>query len=118
MRIDAARHHITAAGVDDFCAGGSIDRGADRDNRLAVDKQVRAAGVIVIYDRSTADQDSHGISEQAICVMVNLACNSRFGSENLAGVYSMIRKSGNRFSEKIMLKQRNEIMIRFNLIGS
>jgi hypothetical protein len=30
----------------------------------------------------------------------------------------MIRKSGHRFSEKIMLKQRNEIMIRFNLIGS
>jgi hypothetical protein len=30
----------------------------------------------------------------------------------------MIRKSGDRFSEKIMLKQRDEIMIRFNLIGS
>jgi hypothetical protein len=30
----------------------------------------------------------------------------------------MIRKSGNRFSEKIMLKQRDEIMIGFNLIGS
>jgi hypothetical protein len=27
----------------------------------------------------------------------------------------MIRKSGNRFSEKIMLKQSDEIMIRFNL---
>jgi len=30
----------------------------------------------------------------------------------------MIRKSGNRFSEKIMLKQKDEIMIRFDLIGS
>jgi hypothetical protein len=39
----------------------------------------------------------------------------------------MIRKSmpsghdpmgGNRFSDKIMLKQKDEIMIRFNLIGS
>ncbi len=30
----------------------------------------------------------------------------------------MIRKSGDRFSEKIMLEQRDEIMIRFNLIGS
>jgi len=30
----------------------------------------------------------------------------------------MIRKSGNRFSEEIMLKQEDEIMIRFNLIGS
>jgi hypothetical protein len=28
----------------------------------------------------------------------------------------MIRKSGNRFSEKIMLKQRDEIMIRSNWI--
>jgi hypothetical protein len=28
----------------------------------------------------------------------------------------MIRKSGNRFSEKIMLKQGDEIMIRFNRI--
>jgi len=28
----------------------------------------------------------------------------------------MIRKSGNRFSEKIMLKQRDEIMSRFNRI--
>ena len=32
--------------------------------------------------------------------------------------YSMIRKSGNRLSEKIMLNQGYEIMIRFNLIGS
>jgi hypothetical protein len=31
---------------------------------------------------------------------------------------SMIRKSGNRFSEKIMLKQRDEIMMRFHLITS
>jgi len=29
--------------------------------------------------------------------------------------WSMIRKSGNRFSEKIMLKQRDEIMMRFHL---
>jgi hypothetical protein len=32
--------------------------------------------------------------------------------------WSMIRKSGNRFSEKIMLKQGDEIMMRFNLIAS
>src|SRR5437899_10025571 len=30
----------------------------------------------------------------------------------------MIRKSGNRFSEEIMLKQRDKTMIRFDLIGS
>jgi len=31
---------------------------------------------------------------------------------------SMIRKNGNRFSEKIIVQQKDEIMIRFNLIGS
>jgi hypothetical protein len=30
----------------------------------------------------------------------------------------MIQKSGNRFSEGIMLMQKYELMIRFNLIGS
>jgi hypothetical protein len=32
--------------------------------------------------------------------------------------WSMIRKSSYRFSEKIMLKQKDEIMIRFDPIGS
>ena len=30
----------------------------------------------------------------------------------------MIRKSGNRFSEKIMLKQKDKIMMQFYLIAS
>jgi hypothetical protein len=30
----------------------------------------------------------------------------------------MIQKSGNRFSEKIMLNQRDEIMMRFLVIAS
>jgi len=30
----------------------------------------------------------------------------------------MIRKSGSRFSEESMLKQTDEIMVRFNPIGS
>jgi len=30
----------------------------------------------------------------------------------------MIQKSGNRFSEKVMLKSKIELTIRFNLIGS
>jgi hypothetical protein len=34
------------------------------------------------------------------------------------GRRSMIRKSGNRFSENIMFKQRDEIMTRLNLIES
>jgi hypothetical protein len=36
----------------------------------------------------------------------------------IAQPWSMIRKSGNRFSEKIMLKQRDEIVMRFRLIAS
>jgi hypothetical protein len=36
----------------------------------------------------------------------------------LPRTWGMIRKSGNRFFEKIMFKQRDEIMIRFNPIGS
>jgi hypothetical protein len=32
--------------------------------------------------------------------------------------WDVIRKSGNRFSEKIMLKERDEIMMRFHLIAS
>jgi hypothetical protein len=45
------------------------------------------------------------------------------GSNNQASlrripIESMIRKSGNRFSEKIMLKQRDEIMMRFHLLAS
>jgi len=41
-------------------------------------------------------------------------------SRSIDGFYnqSLIRKSGNRFFEKILLGQRDEIMIRFNLIGS
>src|ERR1700686_4292346 len=40
------------------------------------------------------------------------------GTSANIGHESMIRKSGNRFSEKIMLKQKDEIMMRLNLIGS
>jgi hypothetical protein len=35
-----------------------------------------------------------------------------------AGQQGMMRKSGSRRSEKIMLKQRDEIVMRFSLIGS
>jgi hypothetical protein len=45
-------------------------------------------------------------------------CHARESGGHHPGFQSMIRKSGNRFSEKIMLKlkQRDEIMIRFNRI--
>jgi len=42
----------------------------------------------------------------------------RLKSWPISSVESMIRKSGSRFSEKIMLKQRDEIMMRFHLIAS
>ena len=37
---------------------------------------------------------------------------------NQPGLWSMIRKSGNRFSEKIMLNQRDDIMMRSRVIAS
>jgi len=45
----------------------------------------------------------------------HLACTG-FGRTGF-GLQSMIRKSGNRFSEKIMLNQRDEIMMRLFLIA-
>ena len=36
MRIDAARHHIAAPGVDDLGAGGRVEGGAGRGDGLAV----------------------------------------------------------------------------------
>jgi hypothetical protein len=37
--------------------------------------------------------------------------------DRVLGQWNTIRKSGNRFSEKIMLKQIDEILIRFRQIG-
>jgi len=39
-------------------------------------------------------------------------------SQGVRQKLSMIRKSGNQISEKMMFKQRDEIMVPLNLIGS
>jgi hypothetical protein len=95
VRIDAARHHVTTAGVDNFGARGRVDGGADRDDRLAVDNDVGAPRMIMVYDCTAADDErGHGNSRQAIrkpalrvgnaTVPGSLACNSRRSSENFA----------------------------------
>ena len=62
VRIDAARHHKAPAGVDRLRAGGGVERGANRDNGLGVDKHVGAARIIMVHDRAAADDEScHGI---------------------------------------------------------
>jgi len=68
VRIDTARHDIAAAGINHFCTGGGLERGADRNDGLTVDENVGTARTIVIHDRAAADDESgHGISKQASC---------------------------------------------------
>jgi hypothetical protein len=62
MWIDAARHHVAAAGVDDLGARGRLDGGADGSDRLAVDQHIGAPRMIVVDDGAAADQDGHAIS--------------------------------------------------------
>ena len=42
MRIDAAGHDVTAAGVDDLGAGRRFEIGADRGDRAVADEHVGA----------------------------------------------------------------------------
>src|SRR5258706_8205779 len=57
VRIDAARHDIASAGVDNFRARGGVDSGADRDDHLAVNNDIRAPRMIGVYDRAAADDE-------------------------------------------------------------
>jgi hypothetical protein len=54
--------------------------------------------------------------EEAVPAMLDRVAG--IGRHSSVSHWSMIRKSGNRFSEKIMLKQRDEIMMRFYQIAS
>src|SRR5260370_28047607 len=77
VRIDAARHDVTAAGVDDRCAGGRVDRRADRHDGLAFDQDVGAPRMIMIHDGTAADDEAgHGNSEPAIRKRVTLAVSA------------------------------------------
>ncbi len=66
MRIDAAWHHIAAAGVDDLGARGRRDGGTDGGDRLTVDKDIGASRMIVVDHRAAADQDGHATSGKKI----------------------------------------------------
>ena len=62
VRIDAAGHDVRAAGVHDLGTRRRIDRGADRDDGVALDQHVRAAGVIMVDDGAAANEEGHGNS--------------------------------------------------------
>ena len=57
VRIDAARHDIAAAGVDDLLARQAL---ADGDDPAAVDQDIGALRMIVIDDGAAADEGGHG----------------------------------------------------------
>jgi hypothetical protein len=63
MRIDAARHHILPARIDDLRARGHVEIEADREDRAAVlrigTEHIGAVGAIGIDHRAGANQDRH-----------------------------------------------------------
>ena len=59
VRIDAARQHVTAAGVDGLGAGRRIEIGAYCDDFAVGDQQVGAARMVVIDDGAAADEFHH-----------------------------------------------------------
>ena len=59
MRIDAARHDIGAAGVDDLRSGRRIEFLADGDDPLALDEHIGPAAEVGVHDGSAADQHGH-----------------------------------------------------------
>jgi hypothetical protein len=66
VRIDAARHHIAAAGIDDLGPGWRFDGRRKGSDGLAFDQDIGAAGMIMVDHRAAADQDGHAISRQSI----------------------------------------------------
>jgi hypothetical protein len=65
-----------------------------------------------------------GAASRAFLAQLTPAGSNRFEGKTNAGQdvalsrWRMIRKSGNRFSGKVMLNQRDGIVIRSNLVGT
>jgi hypothetical protein len=84
VRINSAGHYIAAAGVDHVRTDWNIKGGSDRGNRRAVDQHIGAARMIVVHDRTAADQDGHRNLPEALGVdpssdRINLARIFRAG---------------------------------------
>jgi hypothetical protein len=59
MGINASRHDVTAASVDDLRTLGGIDFSRNGGNGLAVDQNIAASRMIVIHDRAAANEYAH-----------------------------------------------------------
>ena len=67
VRIDAARHDVAAAGVNDFGAGRRLQVFADGDDRAVIDQDVGTPRVVVIDDGAAANKLRHaGLPPYAI----------------------------------------------------
>ena len=59
MGINAARHHIEAAGIDDFDLAGRLELLTYRDDAAFIDQHIGAPRVIMVHHRSAADENGH-----------------------------------------------------------
>ena len=96
---------------------------ARKSKRAALKRAIKKLSRKTANGEKTPQKGSEPIGLEAIKESTrkeNQQENGEEGSEEGAKTNACleIRKSGDRFSEKIMLKQRDEVMIRFNLIGS
>jgi len=61
VRIDAARHHEGAAGIDDSGACRGLEVGPDGHDQAAFAQHVRPDAGFGIDDGAAADEDAHGV---------------------------------------------------------
>ena len=62
MGVDATGQHITAAGVDDLGTLRGLDPAGEGGDRLAVDQNIAATGMIVIDDGAAANEYAHDLA--------------------------------------------------------
>src|SRR5262245_39612228 len=81
MRVDAARHHIKAPGIDDLGASRRFELFAHGRNALAIDEHIGTPRVIVINHCATADESGH---ERSPLIDI-LSCPKRAGRHEAPG---------------------------------
>jgi hypothetical protein len=98
-----------------------------RDQRSNIDAEAGAPGPFIqdpyagwlIWNALTfCDDASSFVGRPRTATRVQISLIIRIAPASDFRAWSMIRKSGSRFSEKIMRNQRGEIMMRFPIIAS
>src|SRR5271157_2104887 len=80
VRIDAARHDVTAAGIDFFGTGRRFEIGADGGDRAVTEENVGAARIVVIDDGAAADELGHvGPSRETWCSTAEISIGTAPG---------------------------------------